>query len=208
MNDKIIKICGITDEREAEYLNEAKVDYAGFIQYFPKSKRNISLERAHQIMKCLDPQIQPVAVTVSPTIEQIRDIESAGFSAIQIHGDIDDDVISRIRIPVIRAFNVHNMDMFDHYEHIESVVGYVMDAQMPGSGKTFDWSLVEKIPRTDKMVLLAGGLEPSNVAQAIELLGDHIDGVDTSSGVENDDGIGKNKEKIMNFVHRVRKHTP
>ena len=70
------------------------------------------------------------------------------------------------------------------------------------SGKTFDWKLVDNIPRDEKLLLLAGGLNPDNVRMAIEAV--HPNGVDVSSGVENDDGVGKNPEKIHDFVAAIK----
>lgn len=201
---KKIKICGITTREEAEYLNEAGVDYAGFVQFFPKSKRNLPTEQAADIMKCLNPEIRTVAVTVSPSPEQLAAIESAGFGAVQIHGKLSDEVIEKIHLPVIKAFNVSDLEAFSHYEAMDQVVGFVLDAQVPGSGKTFDWSLLQDLPKTDKMILLAGGLNPDNVAGALAAFGDRIDGVDTSSGVEKENGIGKSRKKILDFVRAVR----
>lgn len=201
---KKIKICGITAREEAEYLNEAGVDYAGFVQFFPKSRRNLSTAQAVDIMKYLDPGIRTVAVTVSPSLEQLRTIEAAGFSAVQIHGAIADEVLERIHIPVIKAFNVSDLEAFSHYESMDQVAGFVLDAQTPGSGRTFDWSLLRELPPTDKMVLLAGGLTPDNAAEAVAALGERIDGVDTSSGVEHEEGAGKSREKILDFVRAVR----
>ena len=204
MQMKKIKICGITTETEIEYLAEAGVDYAGFVQFFPKSKRNIPLERARDLIRLLPASIRAVAVTVSPGAEQLEAIEAAGFSLVQIHGRIDDEVIRKISIPVLKAFNVSDLEAFSHYEQMDQVVGFVLDAQQPGSGQVFDWSVLKELPVTEKMILLAGGLNPDNVGEAIRVLGDRIDGVDTSSGVENDNGVGKSREKIQEFVRRVR----
>ena len=68
----IVKICGITDVEETEYLNENNVDMAGMVLYFPKSKRNITLEKAKEIMASLNENIKKVAVVVSPSIEQVE----------------------------------------------------------------------------------------------------------------------------------------
>ena len=72
----IVKICGITDVEETEYLNENNVDMAGMVLYFPKSKRNITLEKAKEIMASLNENIKKVAVVVSPSIEQVKSIEN------------------------------------------------------------------------------------------------------------------------------------
>ena len=196
-----VKICGLTSPAEARYLNENHVDFAGMVLFFPKSKRNISIEQAKEIMAALDASIKRVAVVVSPSIEQIRQIEAAGFDYVQIHGEIPQPE-SAIAIPILKAFNVSDMGSYEKYHNDSRIAGYVFDAIEPGSGKTFDWRLVDNIPRDEKLLLLAGGLNPDNVRMAIEAV--HPDGVDVSSGVENDDGAGKNPEKIHNFVVAVK----
>ena len=196
-----VKICGLTSPAEAQYLNENHVDFAGMVLFFPKSKRNRSIEQAMEIMAALDASIKRVAVVVSPSIEQIRQIEAAGFDYVQIHGEIPQPE-SAIAIPILKAFNVSDMGSYEKYHNDSRIAGYVFDAIEPGSGKTFDWRLVDNIPRDEKLLLLAGGLNPDNVRMAIEAV--HPDGVDVSSGVENDDGAGKNPEKIHNFVVAVK----
>lgn len=200
-----IKICGLTSPAEARYLNENHVDFAGMVLFFPKSKRNISIEQAMEIMAALDASIKRVAVVVSPSIEQIRQIEAAGFDYVQIHGEIPEtetEAEAAIAIPILKAFNVSDMDSYEKYHNDSRIAGYVFDAIEPGSGKTFDWKLVDNIPRDEKLLLLAGGLNPDNVRMAIEAV--HPDGVDVSSGVENDDKAGKNPEKIHDFVAAVK----
>lgn len=223
-----IKICGLTSPAEARYLNKNHVDFAGMVLFFSKSKRNISIEQAKEIMAALDTSIKKVAVVVSPSIEQIRQIEAAGFDYVQIHGEIpeaealyqtDPDSTDHtshietcnsgnpqnvIRIPILKAFNVSDMGSYEKYHNDSRIAGYVFDAIEPGSGKTFDWRLVDNIPRDEKLLLLAGGLNPDNVRMAIEAV--HPDGVDVSSGVENDDGAGKNPEKIRAFATAVKSH--
>lgn len=200
-----IKICGLTSPAEARYLNENHVDFAGMVLFFPKSKRNISIEQAKDIMAALDASIKRVAVVVSPSIEQVRQIEAAGFDYVQIHGEIPEtetEAEAAIAIPILKAFNVSDMDSYEKYHNDSRIAGYVFDAIEPGSGKTFDWKLVDNIPRDEKLLLLAGGLNPDNVRMAIEAV--HPDGVDVSSGVENDDKAGKNPEKIHDFVAAIK----
>lgn len=200
-----IKICGLTSPAEARYLNENHVDFAGMVLFFPKSKRNISIEQAMEIMAALDASIKRVAVVVSPSIEQVRQIEAAGFDYVQIHGEIPEtetEAEAAIAIPILKAFNVSDMDSYEKYHNDSRIAGYVFDAIEPGSGKTFDWKLVDNIPRDEKLLLLAGGLNPDNVRMAIEAV--HPDGVDVSSGVENDDKAGKNPDKIHDFVAAVK----
>lgn len=200
-----IKICGLTSPAEARYLNENHVDFAGMVLFFPKSKRNISIEQAMEIMAALDASIKRVAVVVSPSIEQVRQIEAAGFDYVQIHGEIPEtetEAEAAIAIPILKAFNVSDMGSYEKYHNDSRIAGYVFDAIEPGSGKTFDWKLVDNIPRDEKLLLLAGGLNPDNVRMAIEAV--HPDGVDVSSGVENDDKAGKNPDKIHDFVAAIK----
>ena len=202
-----IKICGLTSPAEAQYLNENHVDFAGMVLFFPKSKRNISIEQAKEIMAALDASIKRVAVVVSPSIEQVRQIEAAGFDYVQIHGEIPEtetEAEAAIAIPILKAFNVSDMGSYEKYHNDSRIAGYVFDAIEPGSGKTFDWKLVDNIPRDEKLLLLAGGLNPDNVRMAIEAV--HPDGVDVSSGVENDNGAGKNPERIRAFAIAVESH--
>lgn len=202
-----VKICGLTSPAEARYLNENHVDFAGMVLFFPKSKRNISIEQAKDIMAALDASIKRVAVVVSPSIEQVRQIEAAGFDYVQIHGEIPEtetEAEAAIAIPILKAFNVSDMGSYEKYHNDSRIAGYVFDAIEPGSGKTFDWKLVDNIPRDEKLLLLAGGLNPDNVRMAIEAV--HPDGVDVSSGVENDNGAGKNPERIRAFAIAVESH--
>ena len=94
MKNPLIKICGITSEEEIRYIAKAGIDYAGFVLFFPKSKRNLSLECAKNLIAKLPAGVVSVAVTVSPTKEQVEAVVEAGFLAIQIHGEIEYSVIT------------------------------------------------------------------------------------------------------------------
>lgn len=202
LNTTMIKVCGLTEVREAECLNRLKIDFAGFVLFFPKSKRNISIEKAEEIMKHLDKNIKKTAVVVSPAKEQIIDICNSGFDYIQIHGKIEEEVLKMAQIPVLKAFNVDDMDEFKMYSSNEKIAGYVFDAAEPGSGRTFDWDILSQIERDGKLFILAGGLNPDNVRKAVAVV--NPDMVDVSSGVENDDGFGKDILKIEKFVKQIR----
>lgn len=198
-----IKVCGLTTKKEAEFLNENNVDLAGMVMFFPKSKRNITPDTAKEIISALNKNIKKVAVVVSPSYEEIKIIESLDFDYVQIHGELSEELESKINLPILKAFNIKDMDLYERYKVSKKVVGYVFDAQEPGSGKVFDWSLVKTLPKDGKILILAGGLNPENVAKAIEYI--HPDGVDVSSGVENSDIPGKDPEKIKRFVENARK---
>ena len=199
-----IKICGITTQEDAALVNSLGIDYAGFVLFYPKSHRNIPLEKAETLVKALNDGIQSVAVVVSPTAEQAAAIERCGFDMLQVHGVLSDAVLNTVTIPVLKAFN--GSDPAGQAESCscnDKIAGYVFDAAEPGSGKTFDWESVKVLPRGGKLTILAGGLNAENVGKAIEYLAP--DCVDVSSGVENEDGHGKNREKAEAFVRAVRK---
>lgn len=197
-----IKICGLTKVEEAAYLNDCRVDYAGMVLFYPKSRRNISIDQAKEIMQALHADIQRVAVVVAPSMFQIRQIEEAGFDCVQIHGDFPAEQMDDIRIPVWKAFNVSDMEKYEEYRGCERIAGYVFDAQEPGSGKTFDWGLAGQVPRDGKLFMLAGGMNAENVCEAVRTV--HPDGVDVSSGVEYKDRNGKDPKAVRAFVENVR----
>ena len=153
-------------------------------------------------------------MTVSPTLAQISQIAEAGFDLIQIHGDPADldiktaksicEYISKFSLPILKAFNVSDIDSYNYWQSCPSVAGFVFDAAKPGSGKTFDWTLLKNLPRSKKLFMLAGGLAPENVSNAIFFL--HPDGVDVSSGVEflEKDRPGKDPYRIQAFAEAVQ----
>ena len=110
-----VKICGITSAEDIKIVNACKPDFAGFVMFFPKSKRNISPETAKSLIETLDKNVLSVAVTVSPTLEQVKTACDCGFDYIQIHGEVGEDVLSNPYLKVIRAFNVSDLEKFDEY---------------------------------------------------------------------------------------------
>lgn len=202
-----IKICGITKTEEASYLNEIQAEYAGFV-FWEKSKRNVSFERAEEIRKVLDKNIRRVAVTVSPNLDLLRQIEKSGFDILQVHGKLQEDVARHCRIPIWRACNLQKPEDMEKLEQLEKITGYVIDAGTAGSGRTFDWKesreAIEKMKATvfvGKAFVLAGGLNPDNIAEAVRIF--QPDAVDVSSGVEGADG--KERALIIEFAGKVRK---
>lgn len=198
-----IKVCGLMTEMDAKFLNENQIEYAGFVLFFPKSRRNISIEQAKKIIKKLDEKIQKVAVVVSPTKEQISEIEETGFDVVQIHGEIENDLLDKISISVWRAFQAKDLELYDSYAKNKKINGFVFDAASPGSGKIFDWTSLKKLERNEKKWILAGGLNCNNVKEAIACINPDI--VDVSSGVEAENKNGKDAKKIQLFACEVRR---
>ena len=198
-----IKICGITQESELPMLEQNKVDYAGFV-IFPPSKRYVSVERAVELKKQLNPKIRTVAVTVAPDRELIDQIVEAGFDIIQIHKDLDMEKIEKISIPVWLALQIteETLTLPALSDNIRAIL---LDAPEYGSGKTFDWEHFPFAVRRqwqDRELVLAGGLNADNVGRGMELF--HPGIVDVSSSVEGEQG--KDPEKIRKFVGKVREY--
>lgn len=196
----MIKICGITKEEEAEYLKKNHVDFAGIVVFYEKSRRCVDIEKARKLISALG-NIKSVAVTVAPTLDEIRKIESAGFDYVQVHKELDEEIINECSIPIFKAFNINDLDGYSRYQVFDRIAGYVFDACVPGSGQTFDWNLLTSIPRDGKLFFLAGGLNPENVRAAIETV--HPDVVDVSTGVEYEKKGGKDPKRVDRFCQNV-----
>ena len=207
-----VKVCGLTRKEEAEMLADCRVEFAGMVLFFPKSKRNVTLQQAEQILAALKKYgvSKSVAVTVSPTKEQVEQIMRLGFDYIQIHGELSDDVYNACSVRIIRAVNIKHQSEEDIYletkrwRSLDKIYGLLFDAGVPGSGKTFDWESLKKADCGNKKLFLAGGLTPDNVKAAIEAV--RSDVVDISSGVEYDDVSvkGKDESKVKAFIQNAK----
>lgn len=197
-----VKICGLKNQTDIKCINTLSPDFAGFVMFFEKSHRNISVQTAQELLALLDKNIKSVAVTVSPTEEQLEQIYNLGFDYVQIHGNITDEVLKNSKTPIIRAINVSGTDSLTDLENYKNVKGILFDSAVPGSGKSFDWSMLKKLPKTDKMLFLAGGLTADNVAKAVAQLRPFA--VDVSSGVELADKSGKDFELVRTFIENAR----
>ena len=217
MRSTKIKICGLTCDEAVDSVNEAQPDYAGMVLFFPKSRRNISLERAEKLMRGL--KMPGVAVTVSPTVEQVSDIAEAGFALLQIHGKLDREIlklncVKSGKLRIIRAINSINEESLKEIEYLrdrDEVSLYLFDAAEPGSGSSFDWNSIPDASILCKPFILAGGLRPETVVEAVKTV--HPFAVDVSSGVEKDELPSiqeveagesmKSRDKILSFVQNV-----
>ena len=197
-----VKICGLKNQTDIKCINTLSPDFAGFVMFFEKSHRNISVQTAQELLALLDKNIKSVAVTVSPTEEQLEQIHTLGFDYVQIHGKISEKLLSECKTPVIRAINVSGIESIGDIENLDNVKGILFDSAVPGSGKSFDWYMLEKLPKNQKMLFLAGGLTADNVAAAICRV--HPYAVDVSSGVELADKSGKDFELVRTFIENAR----
>ncbi len=188
-----IKICGLSREEDIQICNDYKPDFIGFV--FAKSKRQVTIDKAKHLKSLVDPSIKVVGVFVDEEIEIIRDIVKQDIiDIIQLHGHEDQEYINNLKdlnVPIIKALKYPR----DNDIRLEADY-YLLDGITPGSGETFDWSLIETL---DKPYFLAGGLNESNIKEALKTT---AIGLDMSSGVEVD-GF-KDREKIKNVIRSVR----
>lgn len=195
-----IKICGIKNFQDIEYVNTARPDYIGFV--FAKSKRQVDFSKAHMLKKELHNDIKSVGVFVNENIDFIKKLCDYGIiDYIQLHGDEGIDFIKSLKLttdkPIIKAvrikdkinciYNDADYFLFDTYRN--GVYG--------GTGEKFDWNIIKDF---DKPFFLAGGLNEYNIIEAIDIV--HPYCLDVSSGVETD-GI-KDRQKIINIVNLIR----
>lgn len=211
-----IKICGLTKEAEAQYLNEAGADYAGFV-FYEKSKRNITQEQARAVMERLDKRIRRVAVTVSPDVALVESIEKSGFDILQVHGTLSRKVLEQTKLPVWYAFHIATEDNLIGQQLFlkelpkelkAKIQGIVVDGAKSGSGIPFDWTLLRglcKEPRYSdvfggRKLILAGGIGSDNVEQAMALFSPDV--IDVSSKVEGESG--KDRQKVLEITRIVK----
>lgn len=192
-----IKICGLFQEADIDYVNEAKPDYIGFV--FAKSKRQVDYHQAKLLKSKLDSTIKAVGVFVDSDIDKIIDlVNDKIIDIVQLHGSETSQYIKKLKqhidVPVIKAIKVTGSKDLNDLDY--PVDYYLLDNQTSGSGKAFDWSLIKEL---DKPFFLAGGIDLNNLDEAISKAGY---GIDVSSGVETN-GV-KDHNKIMEMVRRTR----
>lgn len=196
-----IKICGLRRPEDIAAVNEARPDYCGFIVEYPKSRRSIDRTTLRELVRGLREKIVPVGVFVNATKELVAELLEEGTIQIaQLHGQESQEYIQELKVltekPLIQAFSIKSKEDVERAR--ESVADYILlDQGSGGTGKVFDWSLVDEVGRP---YFLAGGLDVENLREAIGLL--HPWAVDLSSSLEID-GM-KNAGRICQAVEIVR----
>ena len=201
-----IKICGITNQEDAQFAIEAGADALGFI-FYAQSPRSIEPSVAKRIIGQLPPFVLPVGVFVNQSQETIRNIfNDCGLALAQLHGDESPAFCESLGHPILRAIRLRDRGSLlavAEYKGRMGVRGFVVDAFSPdaygGTGQTVDWSLAHEVAKSTP-ILLAGGLTPTNVQEAIQQVQPY--GVDVSSGVEVSTGK-KDHEKVRAFTQAV-----
>lgn len=215
-----VKICGLTRKEDIEYVNELLPDYVGFV--FAKSKRQVSLDRAKELINLLDKNIKTVGVFQNEDIDKVKNTaEYLNLDIIQLHGTENEEYIKKLyTFKVWKSLSIDAVDSLDnnsllqdrvkfHQEKLNRLSVYEIEALLVdssvkgvegGTGVSFNWDILNGLVFNKKLIL-AGGLNCENIEKAMEKIKPYA--VDVSSGVE-ENGM-KNYNKIKSFIEKVRK---
>ncbi len=204
-SDVLVKVCGVTRATDAEAAVEAGADAVGLMFYEP-SRRWVSLERAREVAARLPVRIERVGVFVDADERTIRKaIEVCALSILQFHGSESPEFCARFApLKVWKGFRVSDVSV------LETMPGFATEAwlldaavpgQMGGSGQRFDWELAVRAKALGRPIVLAGGLTPENVGEAVKRVRPFA--VDVSSGVESAPGV-KDGAKMRAFVRTAK----
>jgi len=200
-----VKICGITNVEDALLACELGADAIG-LNFYSKSPRCISPYTASKIIRKLPPFVAAVGVFVNWQAAPVTTLARAlGLAAAQLHGDEPPQLIAEIakRVSVIKAFHVGKGSALPHFGKYRGAAAFLLDAphsgRYGGTGHTADWSVACTAAKSHR-VLLAGGLSPENVVEAILAVRPHA--VDVTSGVESKPGK-KDPIKLRAFFDEV-----
>lgn len=198
------KICGVTNARDARWAARCGADAIGF-NFVPGSPRCCDPGRVAAIRMELPPFVSCVGVFANARYERVREIaDTCDLDYVQLHGRESADECRRLRdLGVIKAFRIRSeedLKKLDRYD----VDAYLLDAyvkgQLGGTGEQFEWDIA-CAARTHGSVILAGGLNPDNVMEAVKTARPY--GVDVASGVEDEPG-SKSHEKVEAFVRAAK----
>jgi len=202
-----IKICGITNQEDADLAVQEGADALGFV-FYPQSPRYVQPAVAQHIIASLPPFVLPVGVFVNHELAMVQRVfDDCGLALAQLHGDESPGFCESLKRPVLRAIRLRDRSSFlalAEWKGRIGVRGFVVDAFSDrvygGTGHLTDWSLAGEVAKAVP-ILLAGGLTPENVQEAIRQVQPY--GVDVSSGVEHSPGR-KDPAKIRAFIQSVR----
>ena len=200
-----MKICGITNPEDAHAAVEQGADALGLV-FYPPSPRAVTVERAQAVVRGLPPFVTVVGLFVNAQREQIAEtLSQVRIDLLQFHGDESPHECAGHGRPYIKAVRMGDgVDPRAERETYTGAAGLLLDSYRQGvpggTGATFDWGVIPE--DLADSIILAGGLEPDNVEQAIRLVRPYA--VDVSGGVERDKGL-KDREKIAAFMRGVER---
>lgn len=201
-----IKICGLTDPQNALDCVHLGADAIGLV-FFKQSPRNVSIKKAAQITRSLPDPVLTIGVFVNESYDTIMErVLACNLKGVQLHGDEPPELVDQLRkenLVVIKAFFANRSPFLNQASAYETasfcLVEYGKGPLPGGNALAWKYELSLQLP-TSTPVVLAGGLDPANIGQAIQAA--WPEGVDVSSGVEKSHGI-KDLEKVKLFVSRV-----
>lgn len=199
-----IKICGITNHRDAQFTADSGVHALGFILY-PPSPRYVTPEKVRSIVDALPPELIRVGVFVNQPEDEIRDIITfCNLDLLQLHGDESSEFSARFPSSrVIKAFFLSQEEDVKKAE-VYPAGAILVDARSGGlyggTGRRSNWGLAEKLARC-RPLILAGGLDGSNIVNALRAVSPRA--VDINSGCETKPGV-KDHEKIRTIIDKVK----
>lgn len=209
-----VKICGITSVEDALAAANAGADAIGLVFYKP-SPRCIDIATARNIINAVGPFVTTVALFVDEEVAVINGIlNEIPLQLLQFHGDESPEFCEQFSRPYLKALRMKpDVDIFQVASEYTSAQGLLLDAYRPGvpggTGETFDWDRVPQAKdnlasvSADQIppILLAGGLTPENVQQAVQQTKPYA--VDVSGGVESSPGK-KDSQKILDFIRKAK----
>jgi phosphoribosylanthranilate isomerase len=203
-----VKVCGITSAADAALAADAGADAVGFV-FWPMSSRRIEPGKAEAISRGLPPFLLRVGVFVdAPAEEMARVADQVGLDLLQLHGDEPPEAVLGLTRRALKAVRVGKGFRAEDALRYDQAAGLLVDTRLPGetmmpggTGVPFDWTLVRGVREQTRFLMLAGGLSPDNVVEALRAV--RPDGVDVSSGVESLPGR-KDPDKVRAFVRNVR----
>jgi phosphoribosylanthranilate isomerase len=201
-----IKICGITNKEDALNAVSLGAHALGFI-FSKNSPRYVSPEIVEELSLLLPPFVLLVGVFVNHSAEEIKDIvERCKLDIIQLHGSESAEFCLKMKKRVIKAIKVSEPeDLEQIHQYHGTVSAILLDTKIKniegGTGKTFDWGLAIKAKEHDIPIILAGGINASNINKAVQLVNPY--GIDLSSGVENTPGK-KDYNKMRDVMTMAR----
>ncbi|MBO6793301.1 MAG: phosphoribosylanthranilate isomerase [Balneolaceae bacterium] len=209
-NQTKVKICGITNLEDARFASGAMVDYLGFI-FVESSPRYIDPEKAGAIVNWVEGP-EKVGVFMDQPLDDVNVLAKfSGIDLVQLHGNETLEYCQLIEKPIIKVIHVGETSSKEEIETQVALYSEVAEfllfdtkanGKFGGTGKTFDWSLLNEIA-DDIPFFLAGGLNPENVSGAIEMVQPFA--VDLNSGVEEEPGL-KDFEKIEQLMENLKSY--
>jgi phosphoribosylanthranilate isomerase len=198
-----IKVCGLTTPGDAVLAARAGADAVG-LNFYPGSKRVVTVAAARRIVRALPPFVWVVGVFVDASrAEVLRTAREVGLDAVQLHGDEPPALVASLGLRTVKALQVGHRPvtaLARRYAAADLLLLDTAQAAHGGGGVAFDWALAKGLARR-RPVLLAGGLTPENVAEAVRAVRPF--GVDVASGVERRPGV-KDPRKLSAFVAAAR----